>query len=166
MGLVPARRPGWLLEPRRKSRPRGMAAHPRSSADESGGQNPAYRPSGVSPRSQWRGDFPKWTMDGEAEEIGRLGIPALALLRREGPGGGEAAPVRSRGLQGERRPPRAQGAQQPRALVFLRDARGGIQQELELLRQPEPRGSGQARSRGGAGQCRLSPVRPVEMGWT
>src|SRR4029078_5111332 len=26
--LVPARRPGWLLEPRREPGPRGMAAHP------------------------------------------------------------------------------------------------------------------------------------------
>ena len=32
MGLVPARRPGWLLEPRRKSRPRGMVAQSRSDA--------------------------------------------------------------------------------------------------------------------------------------
>jgi len=47
MGLVPARRPGWLLERRGNPSPRGMAAHPPSSADASGGQNPAYRPSGA-----------------------------------------------------------------------------------------------------------------------
>src|SRR5437867_8019045 len=32
MGLVPARRPGWLLEPRCKSGPRGMAAQSRREA--------------------------------------------------------------------------------------------------------------------------------------
>src|SRR5437868_4974516 len=44
MSLVPARRPGWLLEPRCKSGPRGMAAQ--SPLDRGDGQNPAYRPSG------------------------------------------------------------------------------------------------------------------------
>src|SRR5258708_7127466 len=42
MGLVPARRPGWLLEPRCKSGPRGMAAQ--SPLDCGDGQNPRYRP--------------------------------------------------------------------------------------------------------------------------
>ena len=42
MSLVPARRSGWLLEPRRKSGPRGMAA----ASATAGVQNPAYRPSG------------------------------------------------------------------------------------------------------------------------
>src|SRR5690242_5409160 len=43
MGIVPARRPGWLLDPGCESGARGMAAHrlPRR------GQNPAYRPSGA-----------------------------------------------------------------------------------------------------------------------
>jgi hypothetical protein len=45
MGLVPARRPGWLLEGRGDPSPRGMAAQ--SPLDCGDGQNPAYRPSGV-----------------------------------------------------------------------------------------------------------------------
>ena len=44
MSLVPARRPGWLLERRGNPSPRGMAAQSRSR--ERDGQNPAYRPSG------------------------------------------------------------------------------------------------------------------------
>src|SRR6476660_8269243 len=46
MGLVPARRPGWLLEGRGNPSPRGMAAQSRSK--ERDGQNTAYRPSGAS----------------------------------------------------------------------------------------------------------------------
>ena len=45
MGLVPARRPGWLLERRGNPSPRGMAAQSRFLKRD--GQNPAYRPSGV-----------------------------------------------------------------------------------------------------------------------
>src|SRR6478609_8387859 len=42
---VPARRPGWLLDPGRKPGARGMAAQsPLCCGD---GQNPAYRPSGT-----------------------------------------------------------------------------------------------------------------------
>src|SRR4051812_35792784 len=44
MGLVPARRPGWLLEGRGDPSPRGMAAQSRLKKRD--GQNPAYRPSG------------------------------------------------------------------------------------------------------------------------
>jgi len=46
MGLVPARRPGWLLEGRGNSSPRGMAAQSRWRHRD--GQNPAYRSSGIS----------------------------------------------------------------------------------------------------------------------
>ena len=86
MGLVPARRPGWSLEPRRKSGPRGMAAHPPSG----GGQNPAYRPSGNF--SFGAANAPETDRfvaallamvlgaNGEAETIERLGISALAGL--------------------------------------------------------------------------------------
>jgi len=45
MGLVPARRPGWLLEGRGNPSPRGMAAQSRFLKRD--GQNPAYRPSGI-----------------------------------------------------------------------------------------------------------------------
>ena len=45
MGLVPARRPGWLLERRGNPSPRGMAAQSRFLKRD--GQNPAYRPSGI-----------------------------------------------------------------------------------------------------------------------
>ena len=45
MGLVPARRPGWLLERRGNPSPRGMAAQSRFLKRD--GQNPAYRPSGT-----------------------------------------------------------------------------------------------------------------------
>lgn len=47
-GAPPPRRSGWSREACREARPRGMVAHPSSE----GGQNPAYRPSGlVSPTS-------------------------------------------------------------------------------------------------------------------
>src|ERR1044072_6421247 len=45
MSLVPARRPGWLLERRGNPSPRGMAAQSRFLKRD--GQNPAYRPSGT-----------------------------------------------------------------------------------------------------------------------
>ena len=100
MGLVPARRPGWLLEGRGNPSPRGMAAQSRFRRRD--GQNPAYRPSGVSSRlRRQRSNFlvgldlpsqehdqPYRSVDGEAEANGRLGVPPLALLRRQGPLGG------------------------------------------------------------------------------
>ena len=82
-------------------------------------------------------------LDGQAEEIGRLGIPAVALLWRQGAACGAGAPVRPSGLQRDRRQARAQGPAQPRALVLLRSARRRIQQELELFRGPQ---SGRSRS--------------------
>jgi hypothetical protein len=42
MGLGLARHPGWLLEGAGNRVPRGMVAQ----AEQSAGQNPAYRPSG------------------------------------------------------------------------------------------------------------------------
>src|SRR5690348_5989044 len=143
MGLVPARRPGWLLERRGNPSPRGMAAQSRLLGRD--GQNPAYRPSGFcSPAKAGVQNFlsdraPAFagadtasigSNDGSAEEIGRLGISPLALVRRQGPSSGPRASVRSRWLQRNRRPPSAQGSEQPRALVLLRSARGRIQQEL------------------------------------
>ena len=86
MGLVPARRPGWLLEGRGNPSPRGMAAQSRSSKRD--GQNPAYRPSGIfchlrgqaAQQARWRA-LPREPISplseklmAEAEEIGRLGI--------------------------------------------------------------------------------------------
>jgi len=50
MGLFRPRRPGWLLEAVRKNGPRGMAAHRRPRLLGWRGQNPAYRPSGISLR--------------------------------------------------------------------------------------------------------------------
>jgi hypothetical protein len=44
-GPARLRRPGWLLDPGRKSGTRGMVAQPRITVR--GGQNPAYRPSGA-----------------------------------------------------------------------------------------------------------------------
>src|SRR4051794_28822638 len=96
MGLVPARRPGWLLEPRCKSGPRGMAAQ--SPLDRGDGQNPAYRPSGKLHAATARGTVQRGNSSfgllakgpatlyiggtyGSAEKIRRLGIPALAALR-------------------------------------------------------------------------------------
>src|SRR6185437_13496860 len=69
----------------------------------------------------------------KAEKIGRLGIPALAQLRGQGPVGCQGAPVRPGRVQRDRRPARAQGSAQPRALAFLRGPCRRIQQELELL---------------------------------
>ena len=161
MGLVPARRPGWLLEGRGDPPPRGMAAQ--SPWRHGDGQNPAYRPPGklfviasrgkrssgqtgllrrCAPRNDVDG-----RLNGEAEEIGRLGVPALAVVRQQGPRRGQAAPVRPRRLQRDRRPARAQGAQQQGALVFLSGPRRRVQQELELFRRAQPRGSGAARGR-------------------
>ena len=61
MGLVPARRPGWLLDLGCKSGARGMVAQSRLRKRD--GQNPAYRPSGkivVIARSEatWRSSSP------------------------------------------------------------------------------------------------------------
>jgi hypothetical protein len=42
-GFPPSRRPGWLLERRSNSAPRGMIAY----RPQGRGQNPAYRPSGT-----------------------------------------------------------------------------------------------------------------------
>src|SRR6476619_287853 len=54
MGLVPARRPGWLLEGRGNPSPRGMVAQSRLLRRD--GQNPAYRPSGNSRQAR----SPNW----------------------------------------------------------------------------------------------------------
>src|SRR6476659_4963657 len=195
MSLVPARRPGWLLDPRCKSGARGMAAQSRFLKRD--GQNPAYRPSGIiftpegmKKRKQGtkrRNRTPsrlssllrvlrvhqkvlnagcRWLvrLDAQAEEIGRLGIPALALLRRQGPPCGEGAPVRPRGLQRNRRQARAQGPAQPRTLVFLRGARRRIQPQLELFRGAQPGGSRSPRGRRGIGSEGLPPVRAMAMG--
>ena len=175
MGLVPARRPGWLLEGRGNPSPRGMAAQsPRDCGD---GQNPAYRPSGVflpcvcrgggphqmlveGPlRSQWRGDFSKWSGMAKQKRSDDWGFPALALLRRQGPRGRASAPVRPRRVQRNRRQAGAQSAAQPRALVFLRGARRRIQQELELFRRtsaPKKRRSARRRRRRDASGFRKS----------
>src|SRR6476646_6914847 len=109
MSPVPARRPGWLLDPGCKSGARGMAAQSRFLKRD--GQNPAYRPSGATPVIARREALRRSMLDcfaalamtserlnGEAEEIGRLGVPPLALVRRQRPLGGEGAPVRPRGL--------------------------------------------------------------------
>src|SRR3954451_22415080 len=107
--MVPARRPGWLLEPRRKSGPRGMVAQSRSDArwTEPGlqalwhvfviasGAKQSRCTSGLLRRSAPRNDALEG-QNAQAEEIGRLGFPALAVLRRQEPRGGEASPVRPR----------------------------------------------------------------------
>jgi len=96
MGLVPARRPGWLLERRGNSSPRGMVAQSRFLKRD--GQNPAYRPSGKISSSHAQRSDPRSITgllrrfaarndgvkeeNGSTEEIGRLGISALALLWR------------------------------------------------------------------------------------
>src|SRR5438874_1347116 len=113
MSLVPARRPGWLLELRCKSGTRGMAEQ--TPLDCGDGQNPAYRPSGEFRRCERNEAVPRGgsgllrrftarndvsgRLDGKTEEIGRLGIPALAVLWRQGTPCGEVAPMRPRGLQ-------------------------------------------------------------------
>src|SRR6476620_1664532 len=138
MGLVPARRPGWSLDPGRKPGVRGMVAQSRLIKRD--GQNPAYRPSGKSSPdavSHSPNFALNWNSNDAAEEIGRLGIPALAALWK-GPRRCEAAPVRPRRLQPDRRPARAQGAAHQRPLVFLRSARRRVQQELELFRGSKP----------------------------
>src|SRR5204863_251447 len=89
------------------------------------GQNPAYRPSGISPgEAESRLRRPNEGLSGrhgKADAIDRLGIPALARIWRRARDR-EGAPVRSPWLRAAGRPARAQIAQQPRALVFLRDA--------------------------------------------
>src|SRR5690349_4565805 len=109
MGLVPARRPGWLLEGRGNPSPRGMAAHPhgvcrRHAEDRTRLTGPLALCSPAKAGVQiffvglgsWlrRSNLtPYRSVDAEAEEIGRLGISSLARLRRQGPRRGEAAPV-------------------------------------------------------------------------
>ncbi len=102
--------------------------------------------------------------DGQADAIRRLGISPLAPLRRQGPRGGARPPVRPRRLQRARRPAGAQGAEQPRALDVLRGPRRRVQQELELFRRPDRRGSGQARRGGGKRRLGLSPERALRNG--
>src|SRR5205085_11501485 len=98
MGLVPARCPGWLLEGRGNPSPRGMAAQSRRRRRD--GQNPAYRPSGILVLLRLGSCLRRRTfslyrsMDAEAEEIERLGLSPLAIVRRQGPFGGQGAPVR------------------------------------------------------------------------
>ena len=82
MGLVPARRPGWLLEPRCKSGPRGMAAQSRLRkrredrtrltgplAHCSARKGGAIFLSGIgewrSRRDRTTGDFPRWRSYGD-----------------------------------------------------------------------------------------------------
>src|SRR4029079_1091589 len=65
-------------------------------------------------------------LDGETEAIGRLGLSAVAVLRRQEPLRGQGAAVRPGRLQRDRRPSRSEGSAQPRALVFLRGPCGGI----------------------------------------
>src|SRR5687767_5778008 len=79
---------------------------------------------------------PLTEVHGETDAFERLGISALARLwkrsrRRAG------AQMRPRRLRRARRPARAQGAQPPRPLVFLRAARRRIQPEMELFRGPD-----------------------------
>ncbi len=151
--------------------------------------NPAYRPSGVfrPSRTLRRGDsqasgvrfFFFWgrapafaesplslyqSIDGEAEEIGRLGITRAGdpMARR----GARPRKVRLCDREGcseigDRPAPKA--PQQQGALVFLRSPRGRIQQELELFCRPQPRGSRAPRGRGERGN-RLPPIGAMEMG--
>ena len=152
MGLVPARRPGWLLEGRGNPAPRGMAAQSRRKrgTDRTRLTGPlaisftrrdsrgaiARSKLTVAWRKQKRSDdwgFPRWRSYG-----------ARAATRRR-------CACATAKAAASRRPPRAQGAQQQGALVFLRSARRRIQQELELFRRAEPRGSGAPRGRGREG---------------
>ncbi len=72
--------------------------------------------------------FPRWRAYGAARDA-RAG-----------------APLRPPRLRGARRPARAEIAEQPGALVFLRAPRRRIQSQLELFRRAERRGRGRARS--------------------
>src|SRR4029079_15737372 len=70
MGLVPARRPGWLLEGRSNPSPRGMAAHPpwpwRGWRTEPGLQTLWHSPSdGTVPRPTIAGARPGRQLDRE-----------------------------------------------------------------------------------------------------
>src|SRR4051794_8436009 len=99
MGLVPARRPGWLLEGRGNPSRRGMVAQSRLKKRD--GQNPAYRPSGaihrfarspswqrhrkrreVMPRQKRSDDwgFPRWRLYGDKSRH----AAKLRLCDREG----------------------------------------------------------------------------------
>ena len=100
---------------------------------------------------------------GQGETIERLGISALARLRHRARGGA-GAPVRPPRLRGAGRPARAQIAEQPRALVFLRAPRRRVQSQLELFRRPDRRGRGR-RARPTSGRAPTpSPAPPIMAG--
>src|SRR5215218_493625 len=106
----------------------------------------------------------RWSGNGQAEEIERLGIPALARLRLRGPRRDEASALRPRRLQRGRRPAGSEGAEQQGPLVLLRTACRRIQQELELLRWAQPRGSRAARRRGRIRRFGLPQIRSMAVG--
>src|SRR5206468_9099353 len=62
----------------------GLEEWPHSLAAMRDGQNPAYRPSGVSPRSQWRGDFLKWSGMAKQKRSDDWGFPRWRSLGDEG----------------------------------------------------------------------------------
>ena len=84
MGLVPARRPGWLLEGRGNPSPRGMAAHPPGLQIRAEDRTRLTGPLALlTIRCLANGGAAPYTSGtyGQAEEIGRLGFSALAVLR-------------------------------------------------------------------------------------
>ena len=94
--------------------------------------------------------------DGQADAIRRLGISPLAPLRREGPRGGARAPVRPRGLQRARRPARAQGAEQPRALDFCEAHAAEYNKNWNYFAGLTAEEAARARGRGGGAAPRPS----------
>lgn len=159
MGFVSARRPGWLLEAARERRPRGMVAYP----PQGGGQNPAYRPSDIMPPLR-RAAQGLCGPDG-AQHISfeRLGVSALARLWL-GPRDDDGAHLRPPRLRRAGQLPRAEVAQQPGSLVFLRDARGRIQSRLELFRGAFGGRGGASRGVGNQRRIGLCQCQPLCLG--
>ena len=171
MSLVPARRPGWLLEGRGNSSPRGMAAQSRFASGD--GQNPAYRPSGIfrlyrGARSQSAGRARslEWQwMHGQAEEIGRLGISALALLRRQGPRGrARCACATARAATRPATGPRPRRRNSPERWYFCEAHAAEYNKNWNYFAGLSPEEAARARGRGGARRVGLPPVGAVEMG--
>ena len=83
MGLVPARRPGWLLEGRSDPPPRGMVAHPSNGVDRTRLTGPLaiFLWKGGGEVARTRRSLYSGRLYGQGETIERLGLSPLARIR-------------------------------------------------------------------------------------
>ena len=164
MGLVPARRPGWLLEPRCKSGPRGMAAQ--SASQERRWTEPglqalwricsgSQRRSNFSKRKcEWRSRRDRTTGDSRA---GAPMATRAASRRRCACATAKAATRSATGPHPRRRTARERW-------YFCEAHAAEYNKNWNYFAGLESRGGRAARGRGRARREGLPPVRAVEMG--